>query len=853
MNIFYKSEWFGNKKISSSFATLKLEDALARVKRINNLSWIALDKYSYVFVPFHATVNSNISNNLSDELLIGSLDEFGKYSKATLSGIVLDGKTNEPVPGVKINVDNPRMSTATDVNGNFSITLPVGEQLVHFSYLGYEDYARKIKMVSNGNANFLLFEKSIKIKEVVITAERAEFNVTGTQMSLLRLNAKAIREMPVSFGETDILKSMALLPGIQTAGEFGSGFNVRGGGTDQNLILIEDVPIFNPSHLFGLNSIINPDNVSSVTLLKGGIPAKYGERASSVMDIRLNKDLSDKIKAKGGIGLLNSRLSVQIPIFGNKANLIIGARSSYSNWLLHQVPNLDLMNSSASFYDMNALLAVNLNSKNKITVFGYYSNDKFAFNKITDYEYGNILGSLRWTHLFNTRFSSSLLMGYSQYNYRVNELDTSQRRNAYQINLRTRYNSLKWNFTWLPNDKHSIDFGINSILYGIMPGNKLPYGSESLIMPFSVQSQKGLEMAVYVSDNFDILPDLNAELGLRFVHYLSLGPGLELNFLPGLPRSLESISDSSHFGNNQLIHKYSGIEPRLAFRYNLNEVSSIKMSYTHIDQFINLISNNSVMAPTDTWTLSNANIKPLICNQFAIGYFRNFAQNSYEVSIESYYKALRNVIEYKNGAQILLNDHIETDLLNARGFGYGIELYLKKNTGVVTGWISYTFSRSWLQTSGSTPDQMINNNKYYPSNFDRPHNLVINSNYHISRRWRLSGTFMYNTGRPVTYPELRYSFNGHYLVYYSERNKYRLPDYNRLDLAITYDENLRLKKMWKGSWTLSVINVYARKNVYSVYYAQEDNRNFQNEGRTGLFMIYIIGIPLPTLTYNFTF
>ncbi len=853
VHIFYKTEWFENKKINSSFANLKLEDALSHVKRLWNLSYIVIDKHSFVFVPFQASFYSSSGNDYSDVLLIGNPNEYGRFANATLSGRILDGKTGKPVQGATVNVEKLKTATRSNANGNFSITLPVGEHIIKLNYLGYEENARKIKLVSNGEATFEIIEKSINLKEVVITAERAEFNVTGTQMSLLSLNAKNIRELPVSLGETDIVRSMSLLPGIQTAGEFGSGFNVRGGGADQNLILIEDVPLINSSHMFGLTSTINTDNISGVTLLKAGIPARYGERASSIMNIRLGADSTKLIKVKGGIGLLESRLSLQLPMFENKASLLLGGRSSYSNWLLHKIPDVDLMNSSASFYDLNALFTLNINPDNKVIIFGYYSNDKFGFSKSTNYAYNNILTSIRWTHLFGRRLSSSTLVGLSQYKFNVNELDTLHREEAYQINLNTQYNNLKCNFSWLPDDKHSIDFGVNAMLHRIMPGEELPYGSESLIKSFKVQSEKGLEMAAYISDNFDILPGLNTEIGLRFVHYLSLGPGSVLTFLPGFPRSLETVLDTLHYKNNQIIHQYSGIEPRIAFRYKLNDVSSIKWSYNRINQFIHLISNNAVISPTDTWTLSDTWLKPLSSDQFAIGYFRNFVHNTYEVSVEAYYKTLKNVIEYKNGAQVFLNDHLETDLLSAKGYNYGIEFYAKKRSGLLTGWISYTYSRSMLKTTGKSYDEQINGNHYYPSNFDKPHNVVVNANYHISRRWRFSGTFIYNTGRPITLPELKYSFQGNQLIYYSDRNKYRLPDFHRLDIAISFDENLRLKKMWKGSWTLSIINVYGRKNAYSEYYAKEDNRIYKSSGNTSLYELYIIGIPLPTLTYNFTF
>jgi hypothetical protein len=851
--IFYKPEWIESKKISSVFARLKLEDALSHVESLCHLSYYLIDKRSIVFVPFRTSLYNSPGTSYSDVLLIGNPDEYGRFAKATIKGKILDAGTGIPLAGVTVNVEKLKIATITDANGNFSLMLPVGDHIIKLNYTGYEENIRKIKLFSNGEANFEITEKSINLKEVIVTAERPEFNVTGTQMSLLSLNAKNIRELPVSLGEIDIVRSMSLLPGIQTAGDFGSGFYVRGGGMDQNLILIQDVPLFNSAHMFGLTSIVNTDNVSSVTLLKAGIPARYGERASSIMNIRLGADSTKTIRIKGGIGLLESRLDLQIPLFENRVSLLIGGRSSYSDWLLHKFPDVDLRNSSASFYDLNALCTLNINPDNKIIIFGYYSKDKFGFSKITNYAYSNVLSSVRWNHRFNTKLSLSTIAGLSKYEFSIRDQDTLHLPDAYRIKINTQYTSLKCNLSWLPDHRHSVDFGINGVLYNIMPGEELPYGSESLIKPFKVETEKGLEFAEYISDNFDILPGLNTDFGLRYVQFLSLGPGSVLTFSPDSPRSPETILDTLQYRNNRIIHQYSGIEPRIAIRYKINNVSSVKWSYNRIHQFIHLISNNTVISPTDTWSLSDNYIKPLVSDQFAIGYFRNFAQNTYEVSAEAYYKVLKNVIEYKNGAQVFLNDHPETDLLNAKGRNLGIEFYARKSSGLITGWISYTCSRSMLRTTGISEDEQINKNHYYPSNFDKPNNLVINANYHISRRWRISGTFIYNTGRPVTLPELKYSFQSNQLIYYSDRNKYRLPDYHRLDIAISFDENLRLKKTWKGSWTLSVINVYGRKNAYSEYYAKEDNRINNSAGNTGLYKLYIIGIPLPTLTYNFIF
>ena len=853
VDIFYKPEWFENKKIDSLFADLKLEEALSRVTGLCDLSYFVIDRHSIVFAPFQASLYKSSIQKYSDILLIGNPDEYGKFTKATVKGKILDGLTGEPLPGATVNIEKLKIATFTDTNGNFSVTLPVGEHTLKMTYIGYEESSPKINLVSDGEASFDITEKSVSLREVVVTAERAEFNVTGTQMSLLSLNVKNIKELPVSLGEKDIIRSMSLLPGIQTSGEFGSGFYVRGGSSDQNLILIEDVPLFNSSHLFGLTSAIDADNVTGITLLKAGIPARYGERASSIMNIRLGADNSNKVKLKGGVGLLFSRLSIQIPMSDNKASLLLGGRSSYSNWLLHKIPDIDLMNSSAGFYDVNVLYTHRFNPDNKIIVFGYYSDDKFAFNKNTDYAYSNIMASVRWTRQYSRRLSSSMLAGLSRYIYGVSDLDTLHLPDASKVSLSNRYNDLKCNFSWMPDDRHSVDFGVNGILYRLMPGKKLPYGDESLVKPYKMQSEKGLEMAAYISDNFNIFSRLSTEIGLRYVQYLSLGPSAVLIFLPGIPRSPETISDTLQYGNNEIIHHYSVIEPRISFRYLLDDASSIKWSYNRINQFINLISNNSVISPADTWTLSGTSLRPLTSDQYAVGYFRNLVNNTWEVSVEAYYKDLKNVIEYKNGAQVFLNNHLETDLLSARGYGYGMEFLAKKSSGPLTGWISYTYSRSMLRTAGTSEEEQINKNHYYPSNFDKPHNLVINANYHISRRWRFSGTFVFNTGRPVTLPELKYTYQGNPLIYYSERNKYRLSDYHRLDVAISFDENLRLKKMWKGSWTFSVINVYGRNNVYSEYYAQEDRRIYKNTGHAGLYKLYIIGIPLPTLTYNFVF
>ena len=851
IKLFYKSEWFADKQFRASIANLPLEDCLEIVKRVSELSCIVMNANSYVFVPVEVR---NYSNRLNSKgvLLIGEESDAGKFSKATITGKIIDFKTGRPLHGATISISQLNISSATDVKGNYKLTIPVGEYDLSLNYPGFGQDDRNIRVSGNGIVDFEIAERTIKLKEVLVTDRAINLNVVRTQMSTIKFTTKAIKELPMFLGEKDIIKSVTLLPGIQSTGEFGTGFFVRGGSADQNLILVEDVPLFNSSHLFGLNSAINSDGINSVTLLKAGIPAKYGERASSVMDIRLGTT-ADTLSFKGGIGLLNTRLNLEMPLFNKKVSLLIGGRSSYSNWLLHAMPDADLKNSSASFYDINTLLKIRFDSKNSLALFGYFSNDKFSFTKNAPYHYDNMLASLRYSHIFNDKLYSNLLLGISRYRNDVSQSDTLKPTEAYKISSSINYNNIKLNFTWLPAEKHSIDFGVNSILYQLQPGIMSPLGSLSEVIPQSTNKEKALESSAYISDNINFSPKISAEAGLRLTQYADLGPSSVFVFKDNTPRTSENIVDTLNYANNKVVKWYTSLEPRLSLRYSFDKASSIKFSYNRISQFVNLISNTAVMAPTDVYKLSSPNVPPLICNQFALGYFRNFNNNAYETSVEIYYKKLDNIVEYRDGAQILLNNSLETDLLKASGYNYGVEFYIKKNTGRLTGWASYTYSRSMRHTTSPFDVDQINGNNYYPSSFDKPHNVVLNATLHLTRRWRLAGIFNYNTGKPITLPELKYDYDGRQYVYYSDRNKYRLPDYHRLDIAITFDETLRLKQKWKGSWTFSIINLYGQKNPYSVFYKSTSQVGSQFNQSFNLYKMFIIERPIPTFTYNFTF
>ena len=849
-NIFFREEWLKDASINPEVLDLELPDALSTIARRNQLSVVAIDGMIYL-VPQEGEPLTAAS--LDDHLVVGNPSEYGRYSRATLKGRIVDGSTGEPLMGAVLYETETGSGASTNLDGFFSMDLPVGELRLRISYVGYEDRFQRINLISPGNVEFDLFSSSTQLEEFTITAQRAEENVSRTQMSMINLDARALKELPGTFGERDIVRSITLMPGIQSVGEFGTGFNVRGGGADQNLILLENVPLFNSSHLFGLISVVNPDLVNNLTLIKAGTPARFGERASSVMDIRLGKGLEkEKTTVMGGIGLLNSRLLFETPIIKEKVTFSFGARSSYSDWFLKQIPNDDLLNSSAGFYDLTGLLNIAPGPNNRITLFGYYSADRFGFGGNTDYDYRNTLASLRWNSAINTRLSSTFILGLSQYDNLIEEVPEINPYVHQGMRSAIDYYSLKWFFTWLPVPDHKIEFGFNGFRYGIEPGILRPIGDQSLIDPKTMDREQAFELAAFISDEIMLSERLNLELGLRFTQYLQMGPGKAFVYDENLPRLPENITDTLWYDPNEVMASYNGLEPRAGLRFNVGESSSVKLSFSRINQYINLISNTSVMAPADIWKLSDRHLKPLRSDQYALGYFRNFLDNSIETSVEAYFKRLHNAIEYKSGAEIALNDYLETDIINARGYNYGLEFYLRKNAGRLTGWTSYTWSAARVRSSSPYEESQINGNAYFPTNFDRPHNLVISANYHISRRWRFAGTFTYNTGRPITLPEHTFLQGNNQLIYYSDRNKYRLPDYHRLDISITLDENLRVNRRGKGSWTISVMNLYGRKNPFSVFYKKVPTGLFEPRSFK-LYQLYIIGRPLPTITYNFSF
>lgn len=783
---------------------------------------------------------------LSDE---DRIFEIGKRTRrvrsgtATLTGNIRNVVNGEPVVGAVIYNETTGKGVATDPFGYYSIELPTGRNNLRISCLGMRETIRQVMVYDNGRLDVELAEFITPLKEVVIESERGA-NVSGTRMGTERIDIKMMKQVPVAFGETDVMKVVLTLPGVQSVGESSTGLNVRGGSADQNLTLLDDATIFNPSHLFGFFSAFNPDVVKDVELFKSGIPAEHGGRISSVMEVTSREGNKKKFSGAGGIGPITGRLTLEGPLQKDKSSILIGGRSTYSDWILDRIPNESLKNSTGSFYDLNFHFNHEADRKNTVDVTAYYSDDRFKLNSDTLYHYNNFNASARWKHAYGTKLFSVLSATYNTYKFNVSS-DINPA-NAVRMDYEIQQLSGKADFSYQLNDKNLLSFGASAMRYDLSPGTLTPIGSESLISADRLDDEQALESAVYLGDEFELSPRLTLYAGLRYSFYNYLGPRSVFQYAPGQPRSESSMTDTLQYEKGQSIATYHGPEFRASARYMLGKDASIKVSYQRMRQYIHMLSNTTAISPTDTWKLSDAHIKPQTGDQYSIGYYRNFKANTIETSIEAYYKTLDNFLDFRGGALLTMNHHIETDVIGTQGRAYGLELMLKKVTGKLNGWISYTYSRSFLKTAGVESGETINDGMEYPSNYDKPHDVTVISNYRFSRRFSLSLNFTYSTGRPVTVPLQRYVLDGSQRLLYTNRNQARIPDYYRVDFAMNIEGNHKIRKLAHSSWSLSIYNVTGRKNAYSVFFRTEN-------GEIKGYKLSIFAQPIPTITYNFRF
>ncbi len=764
-----------------------------------------------------------------------------KKSKYTLSGIIKDAQTAEPVIGAALTEDLLKTGTITDKDGNYSMELPPGRHTLLIRSVGIPDTYRQVYIHGDGKLNIEIKENLVALDDIIVIAQR-ESNIKNTAMGMQKVDIKTIKQVPVVFGEADILKVITTLPGVKTVGEASTGLNVRGGSADQNLILYNESPVYNPSHFFGMFSAFNPEIVKDVELFKSSIPARYGGRLSSVLNINATEGNPEKITGSAGIGLLTSRFNIEGPLRKNKTTFVFGARTTYANWLLKKLPS-PYDKSSASFYDVNLNINHEFNPKNSLHLTTYLSQDKFSLGSDTLFGYGNRNASLKWKHSFSDKLNSELTTGYTFYNYHI--ASQIQPQNAYQLGFDIAQKFAKAHFSYYLSERHKLEFGLNSQQYKLNPGSYLPYGDQSIVKEDRVATEQALENALYASDNIEISEKLSLDAGVRFALFSYLGPHLVNQYPADLPRSENNLLQSVEVSKG-IIKNYGAPEFRFSARYILNKNTSIKAGFNSQRQYIHAISNTASVAPTDIWKLSDSNIKPQQGNQISLGVYSNLRSNSIETSVEVYYKNIQNYLDYKSGAQLIMNHHLETDVIATQGKAYGAEFLIKKVKGKLNGWLSYTYSRILLRTKDPIAGELINGGNYYPANYDKPHDLTLVGNYHFTHRISTSLNVTYSTGRPITLPSAIYNYAGSLRTLYLERNGYRIPDYFRSDFSLGIEGNHKVYQKFHNSWSFGVYNLTARKNPYSVYFISE-------KGRTNGYQLSIFGSAIPFINFNIRF
>ena len=768
--------------------------------------------------------------------------------KFTLSGKITDQHSNETLIGVNIIFPELQAGAVTNEYGFYSITVIRGTYNFQVSYLGFNSISETITIDKDKTMNFKLQESTESLDEIVITENVEKLNIRKPQMSVNSLSINTIKRMPVVLGEVDIIKSITLLPGVSNAGEGSSGFNVRGGAVDQNLILLDEATIFSSSHLFGLFSVFNPDAIKDLKLYKGGIPAKYGGRVSSVLDIYQKEGNSNEFHMNGGIGIVSSRLLVEGPLKKEKASFLLGGRSSYAHLFF---PLFDL-DSKAYFYDLNTKLSWNINDNNNVYLSGYFGRDVFDISDSFENTYGNTVLNFRWNHLYSDKLFANLSLIYSDYYYglALNFVEFDWKSGITNFNL-------KYDLKHYINSNFKLEYGLNSLYLSFNPGEITPTTETSGINPYDLIKKYAFENAVYIDAEHQISSNFAISYGLRLSSFHRLGQ-TELNIYEkdhavNFNEELKIYEKGQVIGvdtydSSDVIASFMNLEPRLALAFQINENSSVKASYNRMSQYLHLLSNTSSPTPLDVWAPSGKYIKPQLLDQIALGYFKTFKDNKYSLEVETFYKDIQNRIDYIDGANLIANDAIEQVILNGKARAYGLEVLLRKNEGRLKGWIAYTLSKSEQQTSGRNAlETGINNSEWYNTPYDKPHDISITSSYDLNEKWSLSSNFIFQTGQPTTFPNGQYEYNGIIIPNYELRNSSRLSSYHRLDVSGSYNPNPKSTKRLKGEWVFGIYNLYGRKNASSIVFKENKDTGVNEATRLALFGI------IPSVSYNFKF
>ncbi|MDH3648791.1 MAG: TonB-dependent receptor, partial [Saprospiraceae bacterium] len=853
ISIYFVQDKLPDTRGTFEFQQITLGQALEQLLEGTDLGFVPYRSYGVVLMPrrmigeifsanYYQVLEESVTPDhdelqVSQEIVIGAIESLDASGNAVLTGEIVDQESNEPVIGSSVLLTGTGIGTVTDENGRFELEVPIGKHEVVVEYIGYRDAIRQINVYSNGSLDVILEKTAIDLDEVTVSAQAADAQIENVQVGVTTLDVKNIKKIPAFLGEADVVRNLLLHPGVSSLGEGSTGFNVRGGDVDQNLILQDEGVFFNSSHALGFFSIFNSDLINRVDLYKGNIPASFGGRLSSAMDVEMRDGDFERFRLKGGIGPVSSKISLEGPIVDEKVSFLAGVRSSYSDWILKQFNVRELDKSSAFFYDANARLTIKANERNTLILSAYGSEDEFIYNDEFGFDYATLMGQLIYKKLFSDKAFSKLSVTASSYESAQSDLEGID---AARLDNSIRYLKFKEHLTFTPSSQVKIEGGLSSIFYLVEPGKRSPFDENSEVITKELEKERGLESSIFLNLEYSLTSAFLISVGIRGTLYQFLGPKTVFDYQnPDLPRSDEIIG-ATEFGNGNSIASYQSLEPRVSMRYRFDQENSIKFGYSRTSQFINQIFNTDSPTPSNQWQLSSKYIKPQRAHNVSAGFFRNIDDNLWETSIELYARYIDHLFDYRDFAELNANEHLETELRDGIGRTYGAEISIKKKSGILNGWFSYTLSRSERKIDE------INSADWYPSNFDKTHDLSLVMNYQPNRRNTLTINFNYSTGRPSTPPIGNYQTGtGLVIPVYSDRNQFRIPDYHRMDLAYTLGKGYKKDKRIQTSWTISIYNVYGRKNAFSVFFTQAAFQQAQAN------KLAVVGTAIPSLTLNF--
>ncbi len=858
---YFLKKWISTKRFTNSYKNTIVETILNDLFKESAINYYILENLNIVltkgtlikenvFNAQHSISENNVpiyinssSSSINNSIKIGkeTKDKKGLY---VLSGVVINYKTGKPITGVTIIERKKNVYTTTDKNGKYRIELPYGAHTLETKFSGFETKTQNIILYNNGSLNISIHEVSEQLDEVVINANATK-NIKQTIAGITTIKMEDIKTIPTILGERDILKVAITLPAIKSAGEGSEGVNVRGGKVDQNLFLLDNGVIYNPTHFLGLFSAINPFTTNSLNTYTGNIPAEYGGRLSSVFDLKTKSPNTKKFAGEASIGPVTGNVHVDIPIVKDKSGLILGARSTYSGWVLNLIDNKDIKNSSISFFDVIGNYKHTLNDNNTLKITGYHSKDQYQIASDTINTYGNTLVTVNWRHQFNTKNSGDFTISNSNYAFNI-DYDGNDTNKGFNLKYQVNETDLKFVMKYNHSNTHQFKYGLESKFYRVNPGTISPSGTTSEVTPLTIPKERALENSLFLLDEIKLNNKINFNLGVRLNQYLALGPSTERIYQSGIPKNESSLINTVNHDTNDIFKTYHNLSYRISGRYAFTDSFSLKAGYNKSFQYIHRLNNNTTATPVDTWRLSDTNIKPQEGTQLSLGLFKNLDDDNYELSLEGYFKEYENLLDYKIGANLLLNENIETEVLQGKGKSYGIEFLLRKNKGRLNGWLGYSYSRSLIQLNSVFDEERVNDGLFFPTNYDIPHDFNAVLNYKFTKRYSLSMNFTYQTGKPITYPTGKYNIDGIEFLTYSNRNQFRIPDYYRMDIGINIEGNHKIKKLAHSFWNISVYNVLGRNNPYSAFFQTVN-------GQIEAYQNSIFSVPIPTITYNFKF